>query len=113
MVDVTLGPHHHLTGRDRLSTCTAGSTVTKQPDVIVPAEDHSSFAEAGAADLSQLSLAAGALKAARVPVPIHGEEQEAIRDATSAACTGTHCPATTSCYRDSGGFHTAVHHRLP
>lgn len=83
------------------------------PDVIVPAEDHSSFAEAGAADLSQLSLAAGALKAARVPVPIHGEEQEAIRDATSAACTGTHCPATTSCYRDSGGFHTAVHHRLP
>lgn len=83
------------------------------PDVIVPAEDHSSFAEAGAADLSQLSLAAGALKAARVPIPIHGEEQEAIRDPTSASCTGAHCPTTTSCYRHGGGFHTAVHHRLP
>lgn len=83
------------------------------PDVIVPAEDHSSFAEAGAADLSQLSLAAGALKAACVPVPIHGEEQEAIRDPTSAACAGAHRPATTSRYRDSSGFHTAVHHRLP
>ncbi len=83
------------------------------PDVIVLAEDHSSFAEAGAADLSQLSLAAWALEAARVPVPIHGEEQEAIRDPTSAACTGAHCPAAASCYRNGGGFHTAVHHRLP
>lgn len=82
------------------------------PDVIVLAEDHSSFAEAGAADLSQLSLAAWALEAARVPVPIHGEEQEAIRDPTSAACTGAHCPAAASCYRN-GGFHAAVHHRLP
>jgi len=59
-----------------------------------------------------LSLAAGALKAACVPVPFHGEEQKAIRDPTSAACTGTHRP-TTSGYRDGGGFHTAVHHRLP
>lgn len=83
------------------------------PDVIVPAEDHASFAEAGTADFSQLRLTARALQTARVPVPIHGKEQEAIRNPTSTARTGAHRPATTSCYRHGGGFHSAVHHRLP
>lgn len=113
MVDVTLSPHHHLTSRDGLSTCTASTTVTKQSDVIVPAEDHASFAEAGTADFSQLRLTARALQTACVPVPIHGEEQEAIRNPASAARTGAHRAATTSCYRHGGAFHSAVHHRLP
>lgn len=58
VVDVSLRPHHHLTGWNRLSTCTAGPTVTKQPDVVGPAEDHAPFAVAGGADLTQLGLAA-------------------------------------------------------
>lgn len=55
------------------------------PDVVVPAEDHAPFAIAGGADLTQLCLAARALQAARVPVALHGEEQEAVGDPTSAA----------------------------
>lgn len=73
MVNVALCSHHHLTSRYRLSTCTAGSTVSKQPDVVVLAEDHASFAVAGAAVLAKLSVAAGALEASCVPVPLHGE----------------------------------------
>lgn len=83
------------------------------PDIIIPAEDHASFAEAGAADLSQLSLTARTLQTARVPVPIHGKEQEAIRNPASATRTGAHRTAATSSYRHGGSFHTAVHHRLP
>lgn len=58
VVNVALCSHHHLTSRYRLSTCTASSTVSKQPDVVVLAEDHASFAVAGAAVLSQLSMTA-------------------------------------------------------
>lgn len=87
VVNAALCSHHHLTGRYRLSTSTAGSTVSKQPDVVVLAENHASFAVARAAELSQLSVAAGTLQAARVPVPLHGEEQEPVRNTTSTACT--------------------------
>lgn len=78
VIDIALCPHHHLTGWYRLSTSTAGSTVSKQSDVVVLAQDHASFAVAGAAVLPQLGLAAGALQAVRVPVPLHREEQESI-----------------------------------
>lgn len=78
VVNTALSTHHHLTGRYRLSTSTAGSTVSKQSDVVVLAEDHATLAVAGAAVLAQLSVAAGALEAPCVPVPLHGEEQEAV-----------------------------------
>lgn len=71
VVNAALCSHHHLAGRYRLSTSAAGSTVSKQPDVVVLAEDHAAFAVAGTAVLAQLSVAAGALEAARVPVPLH------------------------------------------
>lgn len=57
------------------------------PDVVVLAEDHASFAVAGAAVLAQLSVAAGALEASCVPVSLHGKEQEAVCDSTSTSCT--------------------------
>lgn len=75
------------------------------PDVVVPAEDHAPFAIAGGADLTQLCLAARALQAARVPIAFHGEEQEAVRDAATAACTRSACSTPTSssstCYSHS------------
>lgn len=86
VVNVALCSHHHLTRRYRLSTSTAGSTVSKQPDVVVLAEDHASFAVAGAAVLAQLSVAAGALETLRVPVPFHGEKQETVCYSTSTSC---------------------------
>lgn len=111
VVNIALCSHHHLTGRYRLSTSAAGSTVSKQPDVVVLAEDHASFAVAGAAVLSQLGVAAGALEAARVPVPLHGEEQEAVGDATTAARArpARRAPAAAHhCHR--GCLHPAVYH---
>lgn len=81
------------------------------PDVVVLTEDHASFAVAGAAVLAQLSLAARALEAARVPVPLHGEEQEAVCDSTSASCTRParlHPAAAHHCH--CGRLHPAVHH---
>lgn len=58
------------------------------PYVVVPAEDHASLAVAGGADLAELSLAAGALEAARVPVALHGVEQKAVSDLPPAARAG-------------------------
>lgn len=77
---------------------------TPSPDVVVPAEHHATLAVAGAANLAQLGLAAGALEAACVPVSVHGEEQEAVSDAAPTACAGP-----------GGGAagHLAVHHGGP
>lgn len=81
------------------------------PDVVVLAEDHAAFAVAGTAVLAQLSVAAGALEAARVPVPLHREEQEAVRDTTPTSCTRpARCPAAAH-HRYCGCLHPAVHHR--
>lgn len=81
------------------------------PDVVVLAEDHAAFAVAGTAVLAQLSVAAGAFEAARVPVPLHREEQEAVRDTTPASCTRpARCPAAAAHHRYCGCFHPAVHH---
>jgi len=115
VVDVSLSPHDHLASGDGLAASAARSTVTEEPDVIIPAEDHASLAVAGGADLAQLGLAAGALEAARVPVALHGEEQEAVGDAPAAARTGAHrCPrATAPRHRHRRGLHPAVHHRRP
>lgn len=112
VVNVALCSHHHLTGRYRLSTGTAGPTVSKQPDVVVLAEDHASLAVAGAAVLAQLSVAAGALEAACVPVPLHGEEQEAVRDPTpTSSARPARRPTATAHHCHCGGLHPAVHHR--
>lgn len=111
VVHVALCSHHHLTGRYRLSTSTTGPTVSKQPDVVVLAEDHASFAVAGAAVFAQLSMAAGALEALRVPVPLHGEEQEAVCDSTSTSCTQpARCPSATAHHCHRGCLHPAVNH---
>lgn len=61
------------------------SNIRVVPDVVCSAEDHASFTVAGGSDITQLSLTARALEAARVPVAIHGEEQEAVSDATPTA----------------------------
>lgn len=87
VVNVSLRPHDHFTGRNGLTTRTACSSVPEQPDVVGPAEDHAALAVARGADLPQLSLTAGALQAARVPVPLHGEQQEPVRDSAPAAGT--------------------------
>lgn len=81
----------------------------RSPDVVVFAEDHPSFAVAGAAVLAQLSVAAGALEAARVPVLLHGEKQEAVRNSTSAS----RARATRRSPHDGhrGHLRPAVHHR--
>lgn len=87
-------------------------TDVSSPDVVILAEDHASFAVAGAAVLSQLSVAAGALEAACVPVLFHGEEQEAVCDSTSASCARPACcpPAASAHYCYCGRLHPAVHH---
>lgn len=100
VVHIALCSHHHLTGRYGLSAGAAGTAVSEQSDVVVLAEDHASFAVADAAVFSQLSVAAGALQAACVPVPLHGEEEEAVGDPTSASCT-----------RPARGPTAATHHR--
>lgn len=76
--------------------------VCSVPEVVAAAEDHAPLGVAGGADVPQLSLAAGALEAACVPVALHGEEQEALRDLPPAA--STHPGAG----RQAGGL--AVHH---
>lgn len=113
VVDVPLCPHDHLAGRDGLTASAACPAVTKEPDVIIPAENHASFAVAGGADLSQLGLAAGALEAARVPVALHGEEQETVGNAAAAAGTRALCRAAAPGHRDRRGLHPAIHHRRP
>lgn len=85
VVDVPLGPHHHLTGWDRLAAGAARPAVPEESDVVAPAQDHASFAVAGGADVAQLGLAAGALQAVRVPVAFHGEQQEAVRNLPAAS----------------------------
>lgn len=72
------------------------------PDVVTSAEDHAALAVAGGPDLAQLGLAAGALQAARVPVPLHGEEQEAVGYSAPAARARPGGRPTTR--------HLAVHH---
>lgn len=111
VVDAALRPHHHLAGWYGLSTSTAGAAVSKQPDVVVLAEDHASLAVAGAAVLAQLRVAARALEAARVPVALHGEEQEAVGDPTSApgAQPGRRASAAAH-HRHGRNLHPAVHH---
>lgn len=81
------------------------------PDVVVLAEDHASFAVAGAAVLAQLSVAAGALEAARMPILFHREEQEAVCNPTSTSCTRPACcPPSTAHHCHCGHLHPAVHH---
>lgn len=102
VVNISLRPHHHLVGWDRLAAGYAHPAVPEQSDVVAAAQDHASFAVAGGADVSELGLAARALEAARVPVSLHGEEQEAVRDLTP-----------TSGARPGGRGHAgglAVHH---
>lgn len=48
------------------------------PDIIVPTEDHPGFRETRCADVAELGLTAGALQTARVPVPVHGQQQEPV-----------------------------------
>lgn len=56
------------------------------PDVVVLAEDHAALGVAGGANVSELSLAAGALQTMVVPVAINGVEQETVGDLHPAAC---------------------------
>lgn len=98
------------TSPDILRT-TACTELRGSPDVVVLAEDHASFAVAGAAVLAQLGVAARALEASRVPVPLHGEEQEAVCDSTSASGTRpARCPPAAAHHRHCGRLHPAVHH---
>lgn len=81
------------------------------PDVVVLAQDHASLAVTSAAVLSQLSVAAGALEAARVPVSLHREEKEAIRNSTSASRTRPASLASAAAHHcHCGRLHPAVHH---
>jgi len=91
------------------------TTLWGSPDVVVPAEHHPSFAVAGAAVLAQLGVAAGALEAPGVPVPLHGEEQDPVHDAASTARTRPArrhlaAAATTATTATQGCLHPAVHH---
>lgn len=87
VVNISLCPHHHFAGWDRLAASTACPTVPKQPNVVTPTQNHAPFAVAGGAYVPQLGLAARALEAASVPVPLHGEEQEAVSNLPPTSCT--------------------------
>lgn len=105
VVNISLRPHHHLVGGDRLAAGDAHPAVAEESDVVAATQDHASFAVAGGADVAELSLAAGALEAASVPVALHGEEQEAVGDLPSAA------GARPGGRGHRGGL--AVHHPFP
>lgn len=87
VVNISLRPHHHFVGWDRLAAGTARPTVPEQSDVVAPTQNHAPFAVAGGANVPQLGLAARALEATSVPVALHGEEQEAVGDLPPASCT--------------------------
>ena len=57
------------------------------PDVVVLAEYHARLREARPADLPEVCLTAGALETARVPVPLHGVQQEPVNDFTATSRT--------------------------
>lgn len=85
MIDVALCPHDQLTGWDRLSARTARSAIPEQSDVVVPTQYHSTLRIARSADLSELSVAAGTLETAAVPVTIHCVQEEPVGDFAPAA----------------------------
>lgn len=87
VVNISLCPHHHFVGWDRLAAGAARPAVPEQSDVVAPTQNHAPFAVAGGANVSQLGLAARAFEAASVPVAFHGEEQEAVGDLPPASCT--------------------------
>lgn len=87
VVNISLCPHHHFVGWDRLAAGAARPAVPKQSDVVTPTQNHAPFAVAGGANVPQLGLAARALEAASVPVAFHGEEEEAIGDLSPTSCT--------------------------
>lgn len=87
VVNISLCPHHHLVGWDRLAARNTRPAVPEQSDVVAPTQNHAPFAVAGGANVPQLGLAARALEAARVPVALHGEEQEAVGDLSPASGT--------------------------
>lgn len=87
VVNISLCPHHHFVGWDRLAAGAARPAVPKQSDVVTPTQNHAPFAVAGGANVPQLGLAARALEAASVPVALHGEEEEAIGDLSPTSCT--------------------------
>lgn len=74
VVNISLCPHHHFTGWDRLAAGAARPAVPEQSDVVTPTQNHAPFAVAGGANVPQLGLAARALETASVPVALHGEE---------------------------------------
>lgn len=105
VVNISLCPHHHFVGWDRLAAGAARPAVPEQSDVVTPTQNHSPFAVAGGANVPQLGLAARALEAASVPVAFHGEEQEAVGNLPPASCT-----------RPGGrryAWRLAVHHCCP
>lgn len=87
VVHISLCPHHHFVGGDRLAAGAACPAVPKQSDVVSPTQNHAPFAVAGGANVPQLCLAAGALEASCVPVAFHGEEQEAVSNLSATSCT--------------------------
>lgn len=87
VVNISLRPHHHFVGWDRLAAGAARPAVPEQSDVVAPTQNHAPFAVAGGANVSQLGLAARALEATSVPVALHGEEQEAVCDLPPASGT--------------------------
>lgn len=87
VVNISLCPHHHFIGWDRLAAGNTGAAVPEQSDVVSPTQNHAPFAVAGGANVSQLGLAARALEAASVPVALHREEQEAVCNLSPTSCT--------------------------
>lgn len=68
------------------------------PDIVISAENHTTFRVARCSDFAELRLAAGALEASAVPVALHGVKEETVGDFATTACTPlpgqrtrTHC----------------------
>lgn len=68
------------------------------PDIVISAENHTTFCVTRCANFTELRLAAGALEASAVPVALHGVKKETVCDFAPTACTPlpgqrprTHC----------------------
>lgn len=87
VVDVALGTHHVVAGRNHLAAAAARTARPEQLDVVMLAENHAGLCEAGAADVCEGRLAARALEACVVPVSVQRMQQEPVHDLGAAAST--------------------------
>lgn len=87
MVNIVLGTHHHLKGRDELAAGSAVPRHAEEPQIVSAAEDEIGLRVQGGAHFPQSAVAAGALQAVLMPVLVQGLQKIPVLDLSVAAST--------------------------